>query len=177
MVDEQLTQVDENDNVIGPINRAEAHSNPKIIHRTVSILLFNEHKQILIQKRSNNVDLFPNKYDISVGGHVKFGDSCIKTALHEAQEEIGVHLLKSQLKPICKTFEKSKYETEIVQNYIAHVNSSDLSLKPNDEVSEFSFISVSNFLDSTTNNKEIWAEWVFQTLQNLDIQNLLKSML
>jgi isopentenyldiphosphate isomerase len=87
---EQLTQVDEQNKIIGGINRGVAHSATGIYYRTIFILAKNEKGEILIQKRSPTKDLYPNCWDLSVGGHVNFGQSYIETAARELEEELGI---------------------------------------------------------------------------------------
>jgi isopentenyldiphosphate isomerase len=88
--DELLTQVDENNNVIGPIKRKIAHETPGIVYRTVYILIKNSKGEYLFQKRSPTKDLYPDCWDLSVGGHVDWGNSYIETAVREIKEELGL---------------------------------------------------------------------------------------
>lgn len=87
---ELLTEVDEYNNVIGPISRGIAHKSPNKYYRCIAVLVFDERKQLLIQKRSSTKDLYPNCWDISVGGHVGYGSSYIDTAIKELAEELGI---------------------------------------------------------------------------------------
>lgn len=87
--DEQLTQVDKHNEVIGPIKRGIAHTS-NVYYRTIYVIVKNSHGQILLQKRSPTKDLYPNSWDLSVGGHVNFGDSYINTAMRELREELGL---------------------------------------------------------------------------------------
>ena len=87
---EQLTQVDKHNNVIGGVSRGVAHSTPGIYYRTIFILVKNDKNEILIQKRSPSKDLYPNCWDLSVGGHVNFDKSYVETAVRELKEELGI---------------------------------------------------------------------------------------
>ena len=88
--EELLIQVDEKNNIIGSISRQEAHTTPGVFYRTVYILVKNDKNEILIQRRSSTKDLYPNCWDISVGGHVNFGKSYLETAVREIREELGL---------------------------------------------------------------------------------------
>ena len=94
---ELLTQVDENNNVVGSIPRGEAHKKPGVFYRTIFVLVKNASEEVLIQKRSPTKDLYPNCWDLSVGGHVNFGDSYEDTAAREVEEELGVKVSKEEL--------------------------------------------------------------------------------
>lgn len=87
---ELLIQVDEHNKVIGGISRGVAHSTPGIYYRTIFILVKNDKNEILIQKRSPFKDLYPNCWDLSVGGHVNFDKSYVETAVRELKEELGI---------------------------------------------------------------------------------------
>lgn len=87
---ELLTQVDKENIVIGPIPRGVAHTLKDAYYRTIYVLVKNEEDEILLQKRSATKDLYPNCWDLSVGGHVVYGDSYDETALRELREELGI---------------------------------------------------------------------------------------
>lgn len=85
---ENIIFVDEDDNIIGTGTRNEALEKG-IIHRIVGVFLFNSKGELLIQKRSQNVDL-PGRWDRSVGGHVDEGETYFEAAVREMKEEIGL---------------------------------------------------------------------------------------
>lgn len=95
--DELLTQVDENNHLIGSISRGEAHDTEGVYYRTVYILVKNDNGEVLIQKRSSTKDLYPNCWDLSVGGHVNFGKSYEETAVRELKEELGLDVTEEDL--------------------------------------------------------------------------------
>lgn len=92
MADETLTQVTEDDEVIGPVARSRVHGNPSLIHRSVHVLVLGRDGRLLLQKRSARKDTQPGKWDTSVGGHVGFGQSYEEAARREALEELGLDL-------------------------------------------------------------------------------------
>jgi len=50
--DEVFDVVNEADEVIGQTHRGEAHRDPRLIHRSVQILIFNHAGELLLQRRS-----------------------------------------------------------------------------------------------------------------------------
>ena len=76
--DELLTQVDGKNKVTGSIPRGEAHKTPGVYYRTIYVLVMNDKDEVLIHRRSATKDLYPNCWDLSVGGHV-----IIKTAMRK----------------------------------------------------------------------------------------------
>lgn len=94
---ELLTEVDKDNNVLGGINRGKAHSTAGIYYRTIYVLVKNNKDEILCQKRSSTKDLYPNCWDLSVGGHVDFGKSYLETAVREIREELGLIVNENDL--------------------------------------------------------------------------------
>jgi len=92
MADEMLTQVTDDDVVLGPVARSRVHGNPSLIHRSVHVLVLGTDGRLLLQKRSLRKDTQPGKWDTSVGGHVGFGQSYEEAARREALEELGLEL-------------------------------------------------------------------------------------
>jgi len=82
--------VNEDDLVIGLARRSECHRDPTLIHRAVHVLLFNSEGELLLQKRSENKDIQPGKWDTSVGGHLDPGENYKIAACREMHEELGV---------------------------------------------------------------------------------------
>jgi isopentenyldiphosphate isomerase len=81
--------VDEQDNAVGeaPLQEALAKG---LIHRVVFVILENTQGEVLLQRRSAHMRLFPGCWDISAGGHVDDGHSYIEAARIEVAEELGI---------------------------------------------------------------------------------------
>ena len=67
-----------------------------LLHWEVIIVVINEKKQILFQKRSANKKHFPNKWALC-SGLVISGESCDEAAVRELKEELGVEFQISDL--------------------------------------------------------------------------------
>lgn len=66
--------------------------------------------ELLWQKRSDSVDRFPGKYDISAGGHINLGESIVDGAIRECREEIGIEIGASDLKFVTERgFNKNRF--------------------------------------------------------------------
>lgn len=91
-MDEYVDILDENGKVTGEvITKKEAHKTGKW-HRAVHIWIIDEDKRkILLQKRCSDKNLFPNMWDISVGGHVSSGEDTLVAAKRELFEELGLN--------------------------------------------------------------------------------------
>ena len=88
---EEIFEVyDEHGNKVGLAPRAVCHGNPRLIHRTAHVIVFNARGELLLQKRSAQKDIQPGKWDTAVGGHLAPGESWEQAAEREMQEELGV---------------------------------------------------------------------------------------
>lgn len=92
--------IDSEGNPTGQIvSREKAHEDG-IPHRTAHIWIIREKEgrvQILLQKRSQNKDSFPGKFDTSSAGHIQAGDEPLESALRELKEELGISAVPEQL--------------------------------------------------------------------------------
>ncbi len=89
MSEELFDIVDDQDRVIGQMARSEVHRQ-KLLHRAVSIFVFNSRGQLLLQQRSATKDEYPLCYTSSASGHVTAGENYDETAPREMQEELGL---------------------------------------------------------------------------------------
>jgi 8-oxo-dGTP pyrophosphatase MutT (NUDIX family) len=94
-----LEIVDDADTVIGIRSRAEIHA-LGLRHREVHLWLVTPDNEIIFQRRSAFKDTFPNLMDAAVGGHVEVGQTYEQAAIVEAEEEAGLLISPSQLKPL-----------------------------------------------------------------------------
>ena len=109
--------VDTAGNIIGKATRAECHGNPELLHRTAHVLVFNEKKELWLQKRSADKDIQPNKWDTSVGGHLDSGENPVNAALREMKEEIGIEVGADDLNFCYDYIMKNEIESELVNTF------------------------------------------------------------
>lgn len=107
MNEEIFPLVDEVGNVIGQAARSRCHDGSKLLHPVIHLHVFNSDGQLYLQKRSDNKDIQPGKWDSSVGGHIDPGETPDEAVLREAREEIGVY----EIKPVY--IEKHIIETDV----------------------------------------------------------------
>ena len=113
--EERLEIVNYRGEVIGHALRSEIHGNPSMMHRVVHVLVFNSKGDVLLQKRSQNKDVAPGKWDTSVGGHVAVGESLTSSSRREMYEELGVEGHEPEYLYSYK--HSNAYETERVMTY------------------------------------------------------------
>ena len=92
MKEELIDVLDENGIKTGEIlTRKEVHKRG-LWHRIIVVAIINEKNEILIQQRSNNKDINPGMWDISVTGHLSAGQDSLTAAAREISEEVSVSL-------------------------------------------------------------------------------------
>lgn len=99
-MEEILDVVNDADIVTGTATRSEVHAQ-QWMHRSVHILVFNEQKELYLQRRSLVKDCSPGLWDTSAAGHIGSGESYTIGAKRELNEELGL-ALSTKLEPLFK---------------------------------------------------------------------------
>lgn len=89
MSDPSVLIVDKNDKPIGSATKQESWEKG-LIHRIVRFMVEDSQGNILLQKRSDKLPLYPGRWDNSAAGHVDAGEDYINAAKRELNEEIGL---------------------------------------------------------------------------------------
>ncbi len=133
--EEILPEINEKGDIIGQMTRSQAHDGSKRLHPVIHVHILNKKGEILLQKRSKNKKIQPNKWDTAVGGHIAFGEDLDITIKRETFEELGIKNL--EYKFIDKYIWKSDIEHELVFVFIAIKDEFDFI--PNNEVDEVKY--------------------------------------
>ncbi len=86
---EQIAWVDEVDNELGGLPRAELRERGLIGRGTV-ILLFNTAGELCVHRRTLSKAIYPGYWDVAAGGMVKQGEGYLESATRELEEELGI---------------------------------------------------------------------------------------
>lgn len=151
MADELIDRLDDKGKYVGTIMKSEAH---KIgaWHRSIHIYLINREGELVIQQRSPDKALFPNMWDISVGGHVSAGEKTILSAQRELSEELGIDAKQNEFEYLF-TFKEIFHQDDFLSKEFVDVYLLEKDIKKEDirlqdeEVSNFKFVPISEFLN------------------------------
>jgi isopentenyldiphosphate isomerase/intracellular septation protein A len=121
--EEMLPLVDEEGKVIGVAPRSECHKGPGKLHPVVHLQIVDGRGSIYLQKRADDKDTQPGKWDSSVGGHVAAGEDLDGALTRELREELGVTRLAlessgARVDPILRYRWDSDVESELVFSFI-----------------------------------------------------------
>ena len=84
-----LILVDAKDNIIGYESRERCHQGKGLRHRAFSIFIFDDQKQLLVQRRSVEKVLWPLHWSNSLCSHPRRGESYEEAAMRRLKEELG----------------------------------------------------------------------------------------
>lgn len=138
------------------VSRKECHR-IGLWHRAVYAFVFNKNGEVLLQKRSKQKKTFPEKWDVTVGGHVDSGEYGRQSLIREVKEELGIDVDDDEIKYLFCSTSKSN-DGEIINN---HYNEGYLILKDIDvskivleeeEVEEVRFFTKAEILERINNN-------------------------
>lgn len=107
--------VDQEGRVLRLARREECHSDPSLLHRVVHVLVFDRAGRLYLQLRSRRKDIQPGKWDTSVGGHLRPGETEFEAAQRELAEELGIQ--GAPLEFLYQYIMRSPVETEWVATY------------------------------------------------------------
>ena len=142
-MDEMIDVLDENtgEKTGEVISKNEAHSKG-IWHGSIHVLVVNNNKsKTLLQKRCVDKRLYPNTWDIAVGGHISSGEDDLTSAKRELKEELGLNLEELKIEKLDRITEKLVNNGVISNEYVsifivyADIDINDITLQV-EEVSE-----------------------------------------
>lgn len=105
---EFIEVVDEFGNYTGQVVERKKVHDLRLPHWEVIILIVNDKGQLLLQKRSAQKRFCPNKWSLCAG-LVMAGESVEEGALRELQEELGIQVLKDDLKVLEENLDLTRF--------------------------------------------------------------------
>jgi isopentenyl-diphosphate Delta-isomerase len=69
-------------------------------HRTTQIYVVNRQLEVLCNLRSQQKEVFPGLWDLSIGGHLDPGETYGQAAVRELAEELGITVHPEELQPV-----------------------------------------------------------------------------
>ncbi|HEX6927856.1 MAG TPA: isopentenyl-diphosphate Delta-isomerase [Gammaproteobacteria bacterium] len=87
---EKLILVDEHDNEIGSISKADAHDAKGTLHRAFSLFIFNDKGELLLQQRSPEKRLWGGYWSNSCCSHPRAGETMEVAVQRRLEQELGM---------------------------------------------------------------------------------------
>ena len=136
--------------------REECHKKG-LWHRAVYAFIIDDEGNVLLQKRSANKKLWPNLWDVTVGGHVDSGEFGRQALVREVKEELGIAIDDDDIKYLVGSTSINEKGDIINKHYnecyliTKNVDVSKIKLQE-EEVSEVKYFSKKELLERIVNN-------------------------
>lgn len=160
MKKEILLVVNEQDEVVGTETREKCHEGGGILHRAVTVFIFNDEGKVLVAKRAKQKLLWPGYWETSCSTHVYENESYVEAAQRRLPQELG---FSCKLKYIFKFVYQAKYkdvgsEHEVCAVLIGKYNG---KVSPNEqEVSDYKWVSLDELRQDIDKNPDKYAPWL-----------------
>lgn len=117
-MEELIDVLDENGNRIGEILTKEQIHKKGLCHKIVVITIIDAKGYILMQQRSKSKAVNPEKWDVTVAGHVSSGETSKQAAVREILEEVGISINEKELEHILTYRDIEKIKENYIDNQI-----------------------------------------------------------
>ena len=162
--EEMLLTVNEDDEVTATMTRTECHEGDGILHRAITVLLFNSRGEVLITRRSQSKTLWPGFWDTSCSTHVYPGETYEQAGERRLPQELGI---ETKLTLVTKFLYHEQFEVAGSEYEMCGllVGACDESIVANpQEVSEIQWIALPHSLQEIQQSKE-YTPWLSAALK------------
>jgi len=157
LMEEKLDVLNEFGEFTGKVaTREECHKNG-FWHRAVYAFIIDKNSNILLQKRGSSKKLWPNRWDVTVGGHVEAGEFGMNSLIRECKEELGIDISDDEIKYLVGSTSIYIKNDFINKHYdecyliMKDIDISKLRLQK-EEVAEVKYFSKEELLERINNN-------------------------
>lgn len=157
-MEEQVVVVSENDEILGLMEKMNAHVNG-ILHRAFSVFLFNDKGEMLLQKRASGKYHSPNQWTNAVCSHPKIDETYLEGAQRRLNEELGI---TANLTEKFSFIYKADVGQNLWEHELDHVFTGNYEgnfALNEEEVSEIRYISMQQLDEEMNENPENFTEW------------------
>ena len=157
--------VDKNDNEVGHIEKMDAHIKG-LLHRALSIFIFNEKNELLLQKRYSGKYHSPGLWTDTCCTHPNKDERTDDAAIRRLQEEMG---FSCDLKEVFSFMYYIKFDNDLIEHEFDHVYfgrySNEISINPL-EVEDYKWISLDNIKVDLKTNPDNYTFWFKYIIEN-----------
>lgn len=155
---EKVILVDEQDNILGEMEKMEAHEKG-LLHRAFSVFVFNNSNQLLLQRRALNKYHSGGLWTNTCCSHPRKGEKLIDAGMRRLQEEMGFTTsLKEQLSFIYY----AKLDQGLIEHELDHVlfgRFNELTAFNTEEVMDAKFVELEELEENIIANPQLYTEW------------------
>ncbi len=156
---EEVVLVDQNNNVIGYMEKMEAHEKG-LLHRAFSVFIFNSNNELLLQQRAISKYHSGGLWTNTCCSHPRKNEKFIDAANRRLVEEMGMSV------ELEKAFSFT-YKADLDHNLIEHEldwvfigKSDDLPVINKEEVESYKYINFQDLVKDIDDNPDVYTEWL-----------------
>ncbi|MBI1835997.1 MAG: isopentenyl-diphosphate Delta-isomerase [Flavobacteriia bacterium] len=154
----EVILVDQNDHVIGSMEKLEAHQKG-LLHRAFSIFIFNSKNELLIHKRAMGKYHSEGLWTNTCCSHPVPGESIIEAAHRRLQEEMG---FDCEIESVFSFVYDVALENQLIEHELDHVIVGRFDGKPVlnlEEASEYKWETLDNIIADIESNSDAFTYW------------------
>lgn len=158
-MEERVVLVDENDNEIGTEGKIKAHQDGGKLHRAFSIFVFNNKKEMMLQKRAKSKYHFGGLWTNTCCSHPRSDEPIEETAKEKLRQEMG---FDTELRELFTFIYKATSENGLTEHELDHVlvGRFDGDPQPNpEEADEWKWISLEEIERDVRENPDNYTPW------------------
>ena len=155
---DQVILVNTEDSPIGYMEKMEAHKKG-LLHRAISVFIFNEKKEMLIQRRALSKYHTPGIWSNTACSHPRKNETTMEAAERRLFEEMG---LKTTLNYGFKFLYKAEFNNGLIEHELDHVFfgfSNDKPFLNNSEVCDYKYLDIGNLEKMILQKPETFSPW------------------
>jgi isopentenyl-diphosphate Delta-isomerase len=155
---QQVVLVDENDEVLGVMEKMEAHQKA-LLHRAFSVFVFNSKGEMLLQQRAAHKYHSPGLWTNACCSHPQPGEETAAAAIRRLQEEMGFVI------PVQKVFDfvyKAAFDNGLTEYEFDHVFAGEYEgpvLFNADEVQDICYKAMPEISNSLQTHPQKYTAW------------------
>lgn len=159
MTQENVILVDSNDNMIGSMEKYEAHEKG-LLHRAFSVFLFNDQDELLLQQRALSKYHCGGLWTNSCCSHQRLGETNVEAAKRRLMEELGITAMDLQ-----DTFSfvyKAKFDNGLTEHEFDYVLFGKFNGTPEfneEEVAETKYLNRQKIQDAIQQAPQQFTPW------------------
>jgi isopentenyl-diphosphate Delta-isomerase len=150
--------VDTHDTPIGEMEKMAAHQKG-VLHRALSVLVFNSKGDVLLQQRAFSKYHTPGFWSNTCCSHPRPGEDSLKAATRRLSEEMG---FTTQLKKTFDFIYKAHFENGLTEHEYDHVFFGTFNGNPvinPEEANDYKWIKPLDLMEDMRSKPEIYTVW------------------
>lgn len=155
---ENVILVDDADNVIGEMEKMEAHRKG-LLHRAFSVFVLDGSNRLLLQRRALGKYHSPGLWTNTCCSHPRTGESVLEAAHRRLKEEMG---FDCPLDSVFSFIYHAKFDNGLTEHELDHVLigfSEEVPVMNTEEVNEYKWMAFSEIAKGIRTNPETFTVW------------------